>query len=91
MRGKNSERYANTADCSVPIQGQYRRNIISAAKTCFRIAFRSAELNRSDWRFDVHTVDASEDSIKNFLEEYPMCFVENTFSESIEKRNDTKK
>lgn len=81
MSKKNSERYKNTADCSVPIDGQYRRNIISTAKGFFRICFRNVKLNRLEWRFDVHTVDADAKTINDFLEECPMCSVENTFSE----------
>lgn len=81
MSEKNPERYSNTADCSVPIQGKYRRNVIDIAKAYFRICYRSVKLNREQWRFDVHTVDADETLVKEFLEEYPMCRVENTFSE----------
>lgn len=81
MSNNNSKRYVNTADCAVPIEGKYRRNIISIAKGFFRIGFRKAELNRDQWRFDVHVVDADAQTIKDFLEECPMCHVENTFRE----------
>lgn len=84
MPSNNSDRYANTPDCTVPIKGKYRRNIISIAKGFFRIGFRSVKLNRDEWRFDVHTVDATQQTIKDFLEECPMCFVENTYSNLVE-------
>lgn len=91
MSEKNHDRYKNTADCSVPIKGKYRRNIISTAKGFFRIGYRSVKLNRDEWRFDVHTVDADEQTIKDFLEECPMCYVENTFSEDPIKKSKERK
>lgn len=80
MRENNSERYANTPDSRVPIQGKYARNIREIASAFFRITFRSVKLNRQQWRFDIMLVDADKESVTQFLQQYPMCHIENTFS-----------
>lgn len=80
MREKNFDRYANTTDSRVPIQGKYVRDVRDLAKASFRIAFRSVKLNRNEWRFDVHVVDADAQVVTEFMQEFPMCHVENTFS-----------
>ena len=75
-----SERFCNIADSKVPIQGKYKRNIVELARATFRTRFRTVSLNRKDWRFDILVVDADENIVKEFITEYPMCHIENTFS-----------
>lgn len=77
---QKAERFANTADSKIPIQGKYKRNIIELAKATFRTRFRSVSLNRPEWRFDILVVDADENIVFEFITEYPMCHIENTFS-----------
>lgn len=81
MAKKVSERFPNLADSQIPLQGQYKRSITQIAKAFFRTALRQVNLNRKEMRFDILVVDANETLVKEFIEEYPMCYVENTFSE----------
>lgn len=76
----NFERFENTADSRVPIKGRYRRHVIELAKAYFRTGFRQVTVNRKEWRFDVHVVDADAQSVKEFEKDHEMCHVENTFS-----------
>lgn len=92
MREQNFDRYANTVDSRVPIQGKYARDIRELGKAAFRYSMRSVKLNRQAWRFDVHVVDADPEAIKQFVHDFPMCYVENTFSQvALEAKTKSRK
>jgi hypothetical protein len=73
-------RYAKSPDSRVSIQGKTLRNIIELARATFRTSFRNVYLDRSTWCFYVQVVDADKQVVSQFMDEYKMTLVENTFS-----------
>lgn len=78
---KEFKRFSGIPDSKVPVQTKYKCNIIELAKAAFRTSFRTVTLNRKHWRFDILLVDADAKHVTEFLNDYPMCHIENTFSQ----------
>lgn len=65
------------------IDGQYLRTITQVAKGWFPTQFRTASIKGEgiERHFEILLVDADDDyKVNQFLREYQMCKIENTFS-----------
>lgn len=73
-----------TPPSQICIDGQYLRTITQVAKGWFPTEFRIVSIKgegTTKRHFQILLVDADGDKVKKFIQEYPMCKIENTISQ----------